>query len=127
MFIGFRGDSLSLYFGEDPVFHFNVHGQLRRAFIGDELIKAERGRLIGLVRERSPVEVTFRSRQFDVQAEATVVADLDRRLQHLRASLAAGDLSVRGQVPPDGDALERLRWWLDAHPTVTIAASPRVA
>jgi hypothetical protein len=60
-------------------------------------------------------------------AEAQVVAELERRLQDLRASLSAGDLAVRGQVPDDGDALERLRRWLEAHPAVTIAASPRVS
>ena len=125
-FIGFRGDSLSLYFGEDPVFHFNAQGQLRRAFVSDELIKADHGRLVGLARERSESEVLLVSQRLDAPAEAQVVANLERRLQDLRASLTAGDVSVRGQVPPDGDAIERLRRWLEAHPAVTVAASPRV-
>jgi hypothetical protein len=126
-FVGFRGESLSLYFGEDPVFHFNTQGQLRRAFVSDELIKADRGRLVGLARERSESEVALVSRHLDATAEAQVVAESERRLQDLRASLSAGDLAVRGQVPADGDALERLRRWLAAHPAVTIAASPRVS
>jgi hypothetical protein len=126
-FVGFRGDSLSLYFGEDPVFHFNGQGHLRRAFVRDELIKAEHGRLAGLMRERSGSEVALVSRQLDANAQARFVADIERRLQDLRESLVAGSINVRGQVPPDGDALERLRQWLEAHPAVTIAASPRVS
>jgi hypothetical protein len=125
-FVGFRGDSMSLYFGEDPVFHFNAQGELRRAFVDDELIKADRGRLVGLARERSESAVTLVSRQLDALAEGRVVAEVERRLTELRASLAADDLRVRGQVPPNGDALERLRKWLEVYPAVAIAASARV-
>jgi hypothetical protein len=125
-FIGFRGDSLSVYFGEDPVFHFNAQGQLRRAFVGNELIKADHGRLVALARERSESHVALISRQLDAAAEAQVIAELERQLHALRASLAAGDVSVRGQFPPDGDAIQRLRRWFEAHAAVSIAESPRV-
>ena len=33
VFAGFRGDSLSLYFGEDPVYHFNAAGETVGAVI----------------------------------------------------------------------------------------------
>ena len=50
---GFRGESLSLYFGDDPAYHFNAAGELRRAFVAERLVKAERGRLVTLQRRRS--------------------------------------------------------------------------
>ena len=125
-FVGFRGDSLSLYFGDDPVFHFNAQGQLRRAFVGDQLIKAEQGRLVGLQPQRSSDAVTLLSRELDESAQRQVLEDLQRRLTRLGAALAGGGVSVRGQVPPDGDAVERLRAWLEMHSGQTVAASPRV-
>ena len=51
LFAGFRGESLSLYFGQDLAFHFNDRGELRRAFAVDELLKADGGRLVAMRRE----------------------------------------------------------------------------
>ena len=43
IFAGFRGAvALSLYFDSDPVYHFNSSNQLRRAYVEDRIIKADR-------------------------------------------------------------------------------------
>jgi hypothetical protein len=48
---GFRATGCgSLFFGADPVYQFNSARQLRRAFVGGELYKAERGQLVALTR-----------------------------------------------------------------------------
>ena len=46
---GFRGEALSLYFCEDPVFHWNDQRQLRKAYWQGQILKAENGRLVALV------------------------------------------------------------------------------
>src|SRR3954447_20411722 len=69
---GFRRDgAASFYFGADPVYQFNAVGQLRRAFVAGRLIKAERGRLVALSRERTENEVALVRHELSA-AEATV-------------------------------------------------------
>lgn len=126
LFAGFRGEALSVYFGDDPVFHFNAQGELRRAFAGGRLFKAHRGRLSELVRKSSADAVTFAAADFDISRQDRFLADLANRLAELRGALESGRFTLVGQEPRDGDALERLRRWLSMHEAIVVAASPRV-
>jgi hypothetical protein len=126
VFAGFRGDALSLYFGDDPVYHFNAQGQLRRAYAADRLIKANRGRLIAMRRERSAGEVALQSEPLPDAQQQQFLADLAGRLATLLAALGAGQFRVEGQEPADGDAIARLAAWLANNPSPTPAASPRI-
>jgi len=126
VFAGFRGDCLSLYFGENPVFHFNSRGELRRAFVDGQLLKANHGALTTLKREQSESKSILRSRPFRASEATALFADLDRRLLALSAALRDAEYETRGQVPPEGDALPRLVQWLDSRPAVAAAESPRV-
>lgn len=124
---GFRGTSASLYFGLDYAVHFNDRGELRRAYLADELIKADDGRLVALHRERSAAVVTLVSRPLDGAEEQALLADLEGRFTELAASLTAGEFRVVGDVPAEGDAVERLRRWLaDRQQSIVVARSPRV-
>jgi hypothetical protein len=123
---GFRGDALSLYFGDDPVFHFNSQGQLRRAYAADRLIKADRGELIAMRRERSAEEVALQSETVTDAQQQQFLADVTARLATLHAALSAGQFRVEGQEPADGDAIVRLAAWLANNPSPTPAASPRI-
>jgi hypothetical protein len=126
VFIGFRGDSLSLYFGDDPVLHFNARGELRRAFIADRLIKAERGRLVAMDRRRSAENVQLLRDEFDPSRQEQLLINATRMLDELRAAIANGQWNLVGQVPDDGDAVARSRTWLDDHREIAVAISPRV-
>jgi hypothetical protein len=127
LFAGFRGESLSLYFGQDLVFHFNDRGELRRAFVAQELIKAERGRLIAMRRERTEAEVSLVSRPLEAGAERSLLVDLERRLRELADAFAGDKYRVVGEVPADGSAVGRLQAWLAARGgPIELAASPRV-
>jgi hypothetical protein len=127
IFAGFRGASLSIYFGDDPVFHFNARGELRRAFVNDRLIKAERGRLVALERKRSEGETALEGGPLKPKDEAALLEDIRRRLRNVGTALAAGSVDVVGQVPDDGgDAVARLSEWLAVNPNPAVAASPRV-
>lgn len=125
--VGFRRDSsASFYFGADRVYQFTSHGQLRRAFVGELLFKAERGQLVSLRRERTELAVQLVR---DILSEAAAQSFLDAMRQHLEAlrhALTTGRLSVVGKVPEDADVLGRVRAWLDAHTDrMEIARSPR--
>lgn len=121
VFVGFRGDSLSIYFGAAPVYHFNAAAELRRAFVHDRLIKAESGRLVSSVRERSSHEVALVSTPLSTAEADRFQSDLGSLLTELRGNLAAKAFEIVGQVPSEGDALGRLQAWLVSWPGVRIA------
>jgi hypothetical protein len=127
VFAGFRGESLSLYFGDDPVFHFNSRGELRRAFVGDRLIKAERRRLISLERKRTAQETALERMELDADSEQAVLYDLSQRLREITAAFSTRMVAVVGQVPADGDAVSRLGKWLALHSEPAVAASLHVS
>jgi hypothetical protein len=121
VFAGFRRDSLSIYFGASPVYHFNAASELRRAFLDDRLIKAQAGHLVGAVRERTPREVALVSTPLSSAESERFLAELTSLLAELRDNLDTGAYTAVGQVPDGGDAIERLRAWLVNWP------GPRVA
>jgi hypothetical protein len=126
VFAGFRGEALSVYFGEDPVYHFNSAGKLRRAFVGERLIKAERGRLVTLDPMRTATETALVREEASVVVERDLLRGMSRWLAGLREALAAGSFDVVGQEPADGDALPRLAAWLAEPREPAVASSPRV-
>lgn len=127
LFVGYRGESLSLYFGQDLAFHFNARGELRRAFAAELLMKADGGRLVAMRRERSETKSLLVSRVLDDAATAELLGDLQRRLRKLAELLAAGGYLVVGEVPANSGVVAKLQTWL-ANQTepIVVAASPNV-
>jgi hypothetical protein len=123
---GFRGDALSIYFGDDPAFHFNSRGDLRRAFVGDRIIKAERGQLVSLTPKRSSDQTALMAMVMSSAAVSALLNDLRQRLSTLAGLLATNEATVLGCQPEDADPLPRIRSWLAAHSQPAIARSPRV-
>jgi hypothetical protein len=125
VFVGFRGESLSLYFEGDPVYHFNAAGELR-PFVADQLVTVERRQLVFMKRQPRENETALERQPHDAAAAQRVLAGLQRRLEQLRVAIANDQYEVVGEAPSSGQALPRLTAWLDAHPSTKIAASPRV-
>jgi hypothetical protein len=124
---GFRtGGALSIFFGGDFVFQFNAAGELRRAYVSGRLFKAVRGRMVSLERQRAENVVQLYSRALTESDQAEFIEAMQARLRLLCADIEAGRMRVIGQVPADGDVLDRLRHWLVSHHGTTIARSPRV-
>lgn len=126
VFAGWRDDSLSLYFDEDPAYHFNSAGELRRGFIDHCLVKAERGRLVSMQRQRSEDEVTLARRELNDQQCADLLTTIGRHCDALQAALEAGTCTLVGEFPPSSGGLERLKAWLAARPPLRAARQPRV-
>lgn len=126
--VGFRRDGASsLFFGADPVYQFNAAGQLRRAYIGGQLIKAERGVLVALRRERREHEVALLRHELATDEQAAQLHRLQSDLAALRETLAAGTFQLIGQVPTASDVVGRMRGWLAELPAeIEIAAAPNL-
>ena len=127
LFAGFRGDALSLYFGQDWVVHFNSRGELRRAYIEPELLKAVDGRLAAMRREQSERESALVSRVFGAEEQSALLAELQRRLDTLAESLRTQQFRTVGEVPEESGLVERLQAWLARRPRpIAIAAAPNI-
>ena len=124
---GFRADgAFSIFFGEDPVYHFNADGELRRAYHDGLLIKAVDGRLVSLRRERTDTETQLLRHEFSPNEQEGFVLAMKQRLEQLFTILAAGDFDVKGQVPPERSVLARVKRWLWDRESWPIASRPNV-
>jgi hypothetical protein len=122
---GFRREGgLSIYFGSESAYHFNSRGDLRRAFAGGSLIKAEHGRLVSLERRRQAGEVQLVRHTLSDVEQSQFLSELERRLADFSRQCDSGHWITAGQVPEDADVLGRLRDWLTRHPSATVAKSP---
>jgi len=122
-----REGASSLFFGQDPVFHFNSRNELRRAYVGGDLIKAEQGRAIRLRRVRTQSEVQLqRSALTPVEGNALIDL-LQSRLVALRTGIDMGGLQVVAVHPPEADMIDRLQTWLATLPErIVLADRPNV-
>jgi hypothetical protein len=126
--VGFRKDgAASVFFGADPVYQFNTAGELRRAYIGGLLYKAERGKLVSLRRERSETEVALIRRELAGDEAKSLLRSLNDRTMRLREALASGSFTLIGQAPAEADVTGRMRLWLARLPgSVLVAQAPNV-
>jgi hypothetical protein len=124
---GFRADgALSIFFGEDPVYHFNAAGELRRAYCDGKLVKANRRQLITLERARTPGEVQLIRHELSAAEQGEFLSRMATQLGQLKASLETNAFAVIGQVPAGADVLGRLRSWLAAHRDSSVSVRPNL-
>jgi hypothetical protein len=128
VFAGFRqSESLAIYFDDDPVYQFNSHGELRRAFVAGSIIKAVGGELVAWQRSETLDQTAMLSRRLSLAETQELSKSLLARLAALKAAIACNEFTIVGQVPPDGDAYEKLQAWLGNFETVAIASAPGVS
>lgn len=123
---GFRRDgSCSLFFGSDRVVQLNSAGQLRRGFFDGRLLKADKGRLVWMTRERTPTETILHSRELKSDESKAMLQRASELIEGLSSHLRAGTFTLVGQVPPDGDIVQRIIAWRAALPLpLQIASAP---
>jgi hypothetical protein len=125
--VGFRRDgSLAIYFAADRVYQFTSTGQLRRAYLGDLLYKADRGTLVSLRRVRAEHATELVSRQLDQTETAAFLAEMQAYLSELLRRLSTNNYELAGQVPMDIDVIGRVVTWLQRPiEGIPVAQSPR--
>ena len=122
---GFRRDgAFSIFSGEDPVYQFNAAGELRRAYLGGELLKAAGGRLASLTRVRTEHETQLVRHDLTLDEQAAFEARMQEDLERFARLLHANGFNVIGQAPTDADVLNRVKNWLTSHKSWPIAAKP---
>jgi hypothetical protein len=106
---GFRDNGrFSLYFGPDPVFHFDADGALRRAFVAGDLYRSQAQTLARLTRSPTGSAVNLLRHDLDAIELERFLAAMRERLDRLLAALRAGAALVIQQVPPKTELLPRL-------------------
>lgn len=123
---GFRRDgSFSLFFGSEQVLQFNSAGQLRRGYFEGRLLKADKGRLVWLTRERTADAVMLHSRELSPAEVAHTLERATELIERLSLALQQGTFTLVGQVPADEDIVRQILAWQATltHP-LQIAAAP---
>jgi hypothetical protein len=125
---GFRdAGAVSIFWNDDPVWHFNSRGELRRAFDGGVLYKAELGRLAALERRRDDRQTALLRTDLADDAQAAFLWNVRERLAALSTALTAGRCETLRSHPPATDVLGRLAAWLGSLPdSLEVAAAPNV-
>ena len=122
---GFRREgALSVYFGADPAYHFNPAAELRRAYIGGLLYKAQDRRLVSLERVRTTSEVQLVSHSLSDGAQSAILSAMRDRLFGLARQIDNNELSTVGQVPPEADVIGRVARWLVENKEFRVANQP---
>lgn len=123
---GFRRDgSFSVYFGGDPVVQFNSARQLRRGFFAGRLLKADKGKLVWLTRERTATESILHARELTPDESANLLTHAAELIDRLCSHLRVGAFTLVGQVPADGDIVARILAWRTELPVpLQIASAP---
>lgn len=103
VFAGFKQGAFSLYFGDEPIYHFDLEGRWQRAYVeGLHYLKGLDAEVHEIDRVREGPNMVLRRRKLAF-GEA---ADLDARIRSvaldLIAELAGG--RFRRQEPPEGKA-----------------------
>jgi len=98
--VGFRENGAwSLYFGSDPVFHFDAGGALRRAFVDGELYRSQGTTLARLTRTRTDREVQLVRHDLSQGELEKFLGVLRDHLKRLHGDLESGAARVVQQVP----------------------------
>lgn len=126
--VGFRRDgSASVFLDVDPVYQFDSAGRFRRGFLDGDLLKAERGAIVRLRRERDDHQVALHRSEMHATQQQAFLREMRQRLRDLEAALAGGTAHLVGQHPPGADLTREVRQWLAGLPDdIPVAHVPNV-
>jgi len=122
--VGFRDDGRwSVYFGSDPVLHFDAAGCVRRAFAEGALYRSQSHTLARLVRTRAAGKTALVRNDLERAQLLELLAQWTRRVEPLSVALHQGTARVVRQIPEDGDLRPRVLEALAA--AIPLRLSPR--
>ena len=124
--VGFRSSgAISFYFGDQPVYQFSTERKLRRVY-WEGIVKAESGRLTRWTKTYHDHAVQMIATPLESAEQATMLAEMQRRLIALRDGLGSGTWRLTREVSqPGSHASVRVKQWLEDMPeTFEVADSP---
>ncbi len=114
IFAGRRTDGRwSVFFGGDPVYHFDAENRLRRAFVGGLLYRSQGTTLARLTRQTTATETVLLRHDLDPVELAAFLAEMYHILGQLVGALIQGVVSLNQSIPEDVDYLPELASQLD--------------
>lgn len=123
VFFGVRPDGgVSFYVNEDPVFHFNSNGELRRAFVDGDIYKAQAGRIIRLKRDRSQEKPILKSQPLTPEEQKAMLQATYDGLQRLNFAAAKNALTLSRVEPTDFNASNALQKYIAHLPNPIVVA-----
>ena len=127
VFVGFRANgAVSYYFDQDPVYHFNQHGELRRAFSAGVLIKADQGYLATWQRQHRQGEVAMLRQDMSATEQNEFCVTAKQRLAELLQALTTNSYTLAGQVPESCDPIRQVIAWLEQQQQIQVAKAPNL-
>lgn len=128
-FVGFRSlGAASFFFDQDPVYHFNNSGQLRRAFVENQIFRAENGRLVAMRRQRGKIEVAMLRQELTAELQQEFCREVVIRLGALLQALINGEFTIEGQITAtrEENVVERVKSYLIQFQDIEVAVSAGV-
>lgn len=104
----------SVYFGADPVYHFDSGGRLRRAFADGFLYRSQGTTLARLDRVRTVRETILSRHDLSAEECAEFLTRMQDVLRKLANALTENKVAVQAQVPEDFDLRPKLLMVLQA-------------
>jgi hypothetical protein len=102
---GFKASGdMSIYFGADPVFHFDALGRMRRAWCQGLLYRTQGTTLARLARQRSKTATRLVRHDLSPDELHPFLAMSGERLRAFRRDVSEGRATMTRQVPDDGTA-----------------------
>ncbi len=117
-----KDGSFSIYFGQNPTYQFNEHGQLRRAWFDGCLYRTQGSTLAQLTRSRTQDKTELLRVDLDESELAMFMQRMDSHLRQLQDALRIGAVAVvqvietRSELPDFVRLIDRV-----------FAATPRLA
>jgi hypothetical protein len=122
-----RDGSLSVYFGADPVFHFDANAGLRRAFVAGSLWRTQGDTLARLTRVRTSDRTELARHDLTGDELAAFRAEMLGRLEHLSQCLERRQSQVVRQIPSDAEVTTDIAAALRRALTSEVWLAPRIA
>ncbi|MBM83774.1 MAG: hypothetical protein CMJ78_24725 [Planctomycetaceae bacterium] len=103
-----RSGHLSIYFDQDPVYHFDENGLLRRAYVGGHLYRTQGETLACLDRDRSASATHLMREDLETAALEKFRIEMLDRLKSIVEAFGGDRLQVLRQLPADDDFVREL-------------------
>lgn len=108
--IGFRANlGMSIFIGQDPVYHFDAEGRLRRAFVDGFLYRSQYATLARLQRDRTLTQTLLLRTDLNSESLDAFRRQMRETLNSLHRNLAPGKFRTVRRIPDAEDLIPQIR------------------
>lgn len=100
-----KSGHFSFYFGSDPVYQFDEHGALRRAYLEGALYRTQGETLARLIRSRSAEESVLNRTDLTVMERNLILQTMKDRFEQLQSAFAdTAGVEFTKSLPEEGNS-----------------------